>query len=332
MNPFGVFSVAEISAAINKLPNRYGMLNEKGVFPVKGLVNATVVVEERNGVLSLIPVTLPKAPSGTGVAAKRTVRTFSVPRLTEEDTIKPEDVQGLRAFGGETQENLATLLNDKLETCRAKHDITLEWLRMGALKGILYDADGTTVIYNLYTEFGITQKTVDFVLGTAGTDVKAKCLEVARHIEDNLLGENHREVEVLVSQEFFDKLTGHAKVQAAFDNWQAAQDRLGGDMRSGFTFGGLKFIEYRGNANYLGANKRFIASGDGHAYPVGTSQTFRTFVAPANFNETVGQMGQLYYAKTVPAKFDQGYDVHTQSNPLPMCMRPGVLVRVYTSN
>jgi hypothetical protein len=242
-------------------------------------------------------------------------------------------VAGVRRFGGEDAEQLGNLVNDKLETCRAKHDITLEHLRMGALKGVIYDADGTTVLYDLYSAFGVTQKQVDFVLGTAGTDVRAKCLEVKRHIEKNLKGEIMRSVRCEVSPEFYDKLTGHPKVEAAYANYVAAAERLGGDLRKGFTFGDIEFVEYLGEATSpSGATVRFIPAGDGRAYPLGTVQTFKTYVAPADFNETVGKLGQLYYAKIQEAKHGRGYDVHTQSNPLPLNQRPAVSVRVFSSN
>ncbi len=68
---------------------------------------------------------------------------------------------------------------------RNKHAITLEHLRMGALKGIILDADGSELL-NLYNEFEITPKVVNFALGTATTDVKRKCLEVLRHIVVNI--------------------------------------------------------------------------------------------------------------------------------------------------
>jgi len=55
--------------------------------------------------------------------------------------------------------------------------ITLEQLRMGALNGLILDADGT-VIYDLYDEFDITPQTVNFVLGNAETNVKKKCADV----------------------------------------------------------------------------------------------------------------------------------------------------------
>jgi len=54
--------------------------------------------------------------------------------------------------------------------------------------------------------------------------------------------------------------------------------------------------------------------------------------APADFNETVNTPGLPLYAKLAPRKFERGWDIHTQSNPLPLCRRPEVLVKVYSSN
>ena len=55
---------------------------------------------------------------------------------------------------------------------------------------------------------------------------------------------------------------------------------------------------------------------------------FSSASAPADFNETVNTLGQSLYAKQEPRKFERGTDLHTQSNPLPMCHRPGVLVKL----
>ena len=195
------------------------------------------------------------------------------------------------------------------------------------MKGEILDADGSTLV-DLYTEFGITAKTVNFVLGTATTNVKGKCVEVLRHIEDNLMGEYMSGVHVLCSPEFFDALTSHAKVEDAYKYWQQGAVLIN-DMRRGFTFGGLTFEEYRGQASTAdGTVRRFIAAGEAHAFPLGTIDTFASYVAPADFNETVNTLGLPLYAKQEPRKFDRGTDLHTQSNPLPMCHRPGVLVKL----
>ena len=240
----------------------------------------------------------------------------------------PEETQGIRAFGSEGElAALSDVLAMHLQSMRDKHAITLEHLRMGALKGVILDADGS-MLYDLFDEFGITAKTINFQLDVATTDVKAKCLELKRYLEDNLRGEFMTGVHVLVSAEFFDALTSHAKVEKAYERWQQGEV-LRSDQRSGFTFAGIRFEEYRGQAtDPEGTVRRFIADGEGHAFPLGTSQTFATYFAPADFNESVNTMGQPLYAKQDARKFERGTDLHTQSNPLPMCHRPGVLVKI----
>ena len=328
------FSLADLTAAINKLPNRYGRAGSLGIFKDKGIATRTLIVDEKNGVLNLLP-SKPVGAAGTAnINGSRTVRSFVVPHIPLDDQVLPQDVQGVRAFGSEgATDGVTQVVNDKLAEMKAKHEITLEHLRMGAVKGIILDGDGATTLYNLYTEFGITQKSVDFLLGTSTTNVAATCREVVRHIEDNLLGETMTGIRVLVSEEFYDKLISHANVEKAYSGWAAAQQVIGGDMRSGFAFGGLVFEEYRGKSSLpSGVTQRFIAANEGHAVPMGTMNAFQTIYAPADFNETVNTIGLPYYAKMEGKKFGRGWELHTQSNPLPICNRPGILVKCHTSN
>ncbi len=329
-NPFTnpAFSMAALTAAINILPNRYGRIEDLGLMPAKPVLQRQVIVEEMNGVLNLLPTLPPGAPGTVGVRGKRTLRSFVIPHIPHDDVVLPEEVQGIRAFGSETEtEAVAGVIARHLETMRNKHAITLEHLRMGALKGVIRDADGSTLV-DLFSEFAITPKTVNFALNVYTTNVKAKCAEVLRHVEDNLLGEFMSGIHCLVSLQFFEKLTGHPKVEKAYENWQQGAVLIN-DMRAGFTFGGLTFEEYRGQStDASGVSRRFIEAGEGHCFPQGTEDPFGTYVAAADFNETVNTLGQPLYAKQEPRKFDRGTDLHTQSNPLPMCHRPGVLVKL----
>lgn len=332
VNPFNVFSVAELGEAMTIMPNQYGRVNELGLFPTKGLTTSIVAIEEKAGVLSLLPANARGAPGQVGRTGKRKMRTFAIPQLIEIEGVEPDEVNGVRAFGQTgMQSALEDLVNDKLLTARGKHDITLEFMRMGALKGILIDGAGTT-LFNYYTEFGIAQKVIDFAFSVGTTDVRKLCMDTVRWMEDNLLGDTMNGVRALVSPEWFDAFTFHANVKAAYANYADAAQRLGGDMRKGFTFGGITFEEYRANApDTAGNTVKFIAANEGHAFPLGTQTTFKTFVAPADFNETVGTIGQLYYAKIEPRDFNRGYDAHTQSNPLPICTRPALLVKLTKS-
>lgn len=332
-NPFqdGAFSMAELTRAINILPNMYGKLEQMNLFPARSVRQRNIAIEEKNGVLNLLPTQMPGASGTVGIRGKRKLRTFTIPHIPHDDVVLPDEVQGIRAFGSENElQSIASVLTDHLQAMRNKHAITLEHLRMGALKGVILDADGSELL-DLYEAFEITPKTVNFALSTAATDVKKKCLEVVRYIENNLRGEYMMGVHALVSPEFFDALTGHSKVKEAYERWEDGA-ALRNDMRSGFTFGGITFEEYNGQATDADGNvHRFIAAGEAHCFPVGTIDTFATYFAPADFNETVNTLGQPIYAKQAPRQFDRGTDLHTQSNPLPMCHRPAVLVKLTAS-
>lgn len=335
INPFeqDAFNMANLCAAIEILPNLYGRVNQLGIFNnTEGITTRTAIVEEYSGVLNLLKTLPVGAPGNNNKIGKRTVRSFTVPHIPLDDIIRPEEFSGVREFGQPNQlKTLATVMNKHLQTAKNKFAITLENLRMGALKGIILDADAST-LYNLYTEFGITAKSVNFVLGTAGTNVAAKCREVVRHIEDNLLGEVMSEVRCLVSQEFFDALIAHANVEKFYVNWQAAAQISGADPRSGFKFGGITFEEYRGVAtDETGTSRRFIAANEGHAFPMGTMGTFKQVYAPGNFLETVNTPGLELYAKQAMEDMGRWVDLHIESNPLPLCCRPATLVKVTIS-
>lgn len=322
------FNMAALTAAINIIPNRYGLLGELGLFPAKPVRTRTVLVEEYAGRLTLLPTRPVGSPGTVAQAGKRTVRSFVIPHIPHDDVILPDEVQGLRAFGSETEmEALANVMARHLADLRNKHAITLEHLRMGAIKGQILDADGS-VLVDLFAEYGIAQQSIAFDLANNASNVKKKCYDLLRAVEDRLLGEVSTGVMVLCSPEFFDALTTHPKVEAAYARWQEGQVLID-DMRAGFTFAGITFREYRGQVTTPdGTTRRFIAAGEAHAFPLGTMDTFGTYFAPADFNETVNTLGQELYAKQEPREFDRGVNLHSQSNPLPMCHRPGVLVKL----
>ena len=109
-----------------------------------------------------------------------------------------------------------------------------------------------------------------------------------------------------------------------YQGWAEAVNKLGGDIRSGFVFGGITFEEYRASVD----GQRFIDEGKGHAFPTGTTDLFSDFGAPADFNETVNTLALPYYARQQNKDFNRGIDLHAQSNILPLVNRPSMLVEL----
>jgi hypothetical protein len=75
----------------------------------------------------------------------------------------------------------------------------------------------------------------------------------------------------------------------------------------------------------------FIPTAQARLFPVGAPRLFGTYYAPADFVETVNTVGLPVYAKQERMPFDKGVQLHTQSNPLPLCLKPRVLVKATKS-
>lgn len=183
--------------------------------------------------------------------------------------------------------------------------------------------DDGSVIHDLHNAFGVTPMSASIAFTTATTNVLKAVLDARRGAEKKLGGVLNRGFKALVGSGFYDALVGHPKVQAAFDNWQAAQDRLGGDMRNSFTFGGVEFIEYAGEVG----GQAFIPADRAIVYPDAPG-VFVTYNAPANYNEAVNTVGQPYYAKAEPRRMGKGWDLEAQSNPLTLCLYPEAIVEL----
>jgi hypothetical protein len=336
MNPFdsGGFNLAEMSAAINLLPSRYGRIGQMGLFVAEPISQRNVVIESVEGELRLLPTMPLGAPATVGTPDVRKMRSFTVPHIPHNDVVLPEEIQGIRGFGLASGEDpLVTVMTRKLTKMRGRHAQTQEYMRAKAMAGVTKDGNGNT-IYDWHAEFGIAKKSEDFKLGTSTEDLIGHCREISRHIEENLKGESMTGVLALVSPGFFDAFIKHAAVKEAYKYFQATNggNPLREDVRHAFRFGGVLFQEYFGTVTLAdGTTESLITDGEGIALPMGTVDTFKTYFAPANLMEAVGTYGQELYAYQIARENGTGIDIYTQSNPLPIVKRPALLVRIHTS-
>jgi len=335
-NPFdaGGYSLAEMTQAINILPNLYTRLGQIGLFRFEGVTQRSIVIEQREGVLSLLPSVPLGAPATVGNREQRSMRSFALPWIPHDDVILPSDIQGMPALGvSDAADPLVEVMNRKLTLMRRKHAQTREYMEMNALRGIVKDGAGTT-LYDYFTEFGLTQISVDFVFGTAGTNIQGKVRSTLRAIEDNLLGETMTTAHALVSSEFFDKLISHPKTEDAYKFYSATGGQpLREDMRRAFPFAGILFEEYNGSVTLSnGTSERLIPAGEGIAFPLGTFDTFTTYGGPANLLETANTVGLPLYARQMIDAKGRWIDLMTEGSILPVNKRPRLAIRLHSSN
>lgn len=317
------FNLTSLTKAINDIPYAPTKISRLGLFSSEPITTTSVVVERQGDVLSLVP----NAPRGSRGAQKsvkgRNARTFHALHLPQMVGLMADEVQNVRAFGSQSEEELAmSRLTKKLAVAKRDTDITIEYQRIGAIKGQVLDADGVTVLADLFAEFGLTQQTLSMALSNSATKVLQKIITAKRMMEDKLGGLMYSDVRVECSPEFMDAFTGHPVVQ---DAWRYYQSQMNAqDYRNDFRFGGVIWSEYRGQVG----STRFIEANAAYMIPVGIPDLLVTNFAPAPYMDTVNTEGLPYYAVQETKDFNVGVDVQTQSNPLHLNTRPDAFVKL----
>jgi len=328
------FELVDYTEELLIIPNTWGLLNELGVFEADGVAQHTITVEKIDQSLALLTDRVRGERNNMNKDYTRELHSFAIPHFPLDDYIKPEDVQGKRAYGSASaEEQLGMVRGRKLETIRRNHSVTLEAARMQAITAGTIYAPNNTVSVDWYASFGITRKEVDFLLGTGTTDVIAKGEEIIADIQDNVLnGDIVTGIVALCSPEFFSKLIAQAGVKEAYKYYASTQDpsrqRLGSGLYREFDHGGIRYIEYRGKYN----GTPLIPANDAYFLPLGVNDMFKTYFSPANKFSFVNTNGEEAYVFEYPGDRDEEIVLQSESNFINMLRRPQVVVRGYTSN
>lgn len=325
------FNLLPLTAAINEQPHVPGRLTSMGLFEWQGISTTSLAIESIKGVLKLVPTTPRGGPGHQHTPQKRAARNLSTVHLQVDDHISADEVQGVRAFGQENQlQTVQGVVNDRFVSMTRDLDGTLEHLQMGAVKGQVLDADGSTVLLDLFSEFGVVALAdVDFTLGTASTNIKTLCNQIVRGMIDELGATPMGQVHAICGDDFYDGLSTHAEVRDSYHRQQESMFlREGGSVFESFKYGGIEWENYRGTVG----GTPFVATDECRFFVKGVPGLFIGRYAPADYNETVNTIGLPRYAKLIADKNDKGASLEVQSNPLPLCTRPRTLRRGFTSN
>jgi hypothetical protein len=332
------YAVRAMSDAIMAVPNEYDLLARLGLFPEVGIRTTYVEIEAKQGSLNIVPTSLRGAPAPYLKRDTRNLRIMKTLFQSLNDKLVPSDLQNLPAFGDPNGFDMFdTLLAERFDRLRAIYRQTHEYFRWGALRGDVYDADGTTVLYNCYTEMNEAQQSFDFRLGsTSGAGPTQAITDIRRHHQREAKGETVGRTLVLASPGFMDKLRTHPQYVKLWENQQAQANPII-DGFSAFVTADAIYIEHIGEASYVAEDgtvttHKFIPDNEAIAVPEGTRQVFRSYFAPGEMMSTVNLPGQAMYVSLKELAHDAGIEIHTQSAPLFVVQKPRLVGRCYSSN
>lgn len=335
------FAVEELTSIVNNVPNNFGLIGAMNIFPMAPPLSTTFFkIERNNWTLNLLPITERGAPGTKGRVGKRDVKIFEVPQITHEDMLSVADVQNLRLWGPQAPKMLEDAMSDKLATMARKHFITHEWHNITMLRGQMRDADNSIVL-DVFNEFGITQGVAAF--GHAGMAIDSRYRAIKRYIELNLKGETMTRVCCLASPGYMEFLFTDTRIKASYDAAMAAHAAMVAvnptlnDQRFGWVFNDVIHYEYIGSAPVLNADgtettRTFLPANEAIFFPLGTTESAHSYIAPGDFEESVNMPGELFYAKEERGPYGRTRNILTQSNRLPLWKKPALLVKGTIAN
>jgi hypothetical protein len=320
-----LFSMITLTAAINDVAHVPQRIAQLGWFQEEGILDTKVVIEKEGETLVLV-ADVPRGSSPQVVVAdKREGIPFLTTHLPQQGEIFADEVVGVREFGStDGRRTIESVRNARLTKMRRQLDATIEFHRIGAIKGKILDSNGTRVIADLFDRFGLSQQTQDMNLDNNATKVRDKCLQIELKVEEALGGLPYSAIRVLCGNAFWSNWITHPKVEETYLGYAKAAELQGSTLRA-FEFGGIIWERYRGKVN----NISYIGDDEAYAVPEGVPDLMICRYAPADYVEAVGSMGLPYYAKAELKKMGKGIDLEAQSNPINLNTRPRTAIKLY---
>lgn len=322
------FSIMRLSVRMNDLPYVPGQISASGIFDTSGVDTLTVGIEMRAETLALVGISPRGGPGETRKIDEGKLKIFPVPHYQRDDALQADEVTGRRAFGTEDQvETVLSRIDMKGRYHMRDLDMTLEHQRMGALKGLITDKTGGT-LYDLYQEFRVQPpEAMNVGLDTPSAIVRDRLFDVALAIE-NTLDAPYSGIDGWCGSTFWRKIINHKSVRETWLNTQAAAELRGNPDPDTFGLGNIVFRRYKTGRRGIEANRStpYIADNECRFVIRGVPDLFLTRFAPADYMETVNQMGLPRYAKQFQQPNDKGVSLEFQMNPISLCTRPQTLL------
>jgi hypothetical protein len=325
------FSATSLTAAVDKIGYVPGFLGSvPGLFDPVPVRTKAIWIEERGTDAALIQTSERGEAMPEKADGQRDARPFKTRRLAKKSRITADELFGIREFGSETE--LKQLMGEvalRQFLLRRDMELTIENLKLGAVQGLVTDADGTTWI-NWASELGQTiPAEVDFDLDNATPALGAlrkKSTVAVQTITRNLkgLGGSSVRIMALCGDNFWLDLVAHPEMEKSVLATPAAMSLRDQVAWQSVFFAGITFVNYRGTDD---GTTVAIGTDKAKFFPVGAG-IFQWAMSPGEKFAHLGQPGEMLYSEIVTdLQRDEWADVEVKAYPLPVCTMPQALYR-----
>ena len=298
----GDFGVTDYTALMALAPRSQNFLQELGLF---GDFNTEYsdsrygeFEREEKGITTMHNVARGADRQFAGSESSRK-EIIEIPYATLDTSVKPSEVEAFREYGtADAPASVSQLVNRKVAHIQRSHARYIRNVMYTALVNNRIHAVNaagaqiTTLAKNFSTLWGAARQTGTIDLTDAATD-PFDVLETQRQAISLLAGDDSDSYQMLYicNTTQFSRLTGHARVRAAYENYSSDQEplrrRLGGDrINKFFTHKGITIVE-----DVSGQ----ISNTQGFMLPLGIEDMWQLRYAPAHTLDHVNQVSEGSY-------------------------------------
>lgn len=329
-----------LSKELEVIPVRLNVMGDLGLFTAEYLNSDSVVIPR----ITYKDYKYSDVPWGSRVKNNQNntkdYLSLVIPHFSGEEAILPLDLRGKATWedviNADRPEALQNVINRKMATIKQGYANTWsDAMLQLVVSGTAY-APNATISTNYYTEFAVTQTTIDVALSDETLDPMPRVQAIIDDIVDNFKGGTPpTRFMGLADRTFFDALARHPYVVNALSQHVVSQtaqilsEQLG---TQGYNLSAARYqvLEF-GGITWVRLPTGMTA-GEARVFPTDIPDMFKLFFAPSdeNFSSVNATAEQLYIYEYLDSR-GQSIDIHHQSNFLTATMWPKAILRVTKS-
>lgn len=321
------FSMNSLTTAIQDIEFRPSFLGSLGIFDSKPIRTLGFSIERKDNNLRIIKADRVGDPRQRQTKDRRNIRNLEVIRLAKTDELQASEIQGIRAFGSQTElqsvaEEVAIRqikLVEDLEATKERH-------RLGAINGLLLDSDDS-VIEDYFDLWGITRPSnITFNWATRTDNSSFVNQNVIRPIAQSLGGRfmPGSRIIALCGPQFFDAMGDNDEYKDTHKGFEDARMLRKSDVYGSREAYDITWYEYRGTDD---GTRISIPPNECKFIVTGVKDLFQVAYAPAPTFEYVNTLGLPMYSRIVEdKKRDEYLELDVESHLLHHCTSPESLL------
>ena len=323
--------VVDMTAAIERVPFKPGLLTSMGLYRGVGVSTDAVTFDVRENTFAVLDDHLRNSAQKNGMEGREyDIHTLAIPSYPIVNTIGREKLAGLRGFGSKAEQVVANAVAEELELQAERHDVHYEYL------AALMTMSGQVATNNYGTidaaaEFNVTRPTQAITDGSVAADLRAAQSKAKAGLRNG--GRTNGYV-VFAGAQMFKAIVSSSDVEKA---WQFAQgagmnplrNELG-SVANGYTmfrFGNTDIILYEDTFQDSAGNTIApLATDEGVLIP--RTELGRAFFGPASTLSGLGSVGSRRFAQTYRDPKDRYIEVESEQNVLVLAEQFGATVEL----